>query len=156
MISSQGKHLHFTVIIAIKETRFSTGSDSLKSRKKMSEFIHKFKLPPLTNEIIITDIICKIPKQNENRKKKKRNDCITEENRHCKKKKQGKFRGILKYDVTETNMLCDGDVMAKHKKSKSIGAIQNLLPKQSFLHGLGGTTMDNTNKNSFLPKPLKS
>ena len=71
VISSQGKHLHFTVISAIKETRFSTGSDPLKSRKKMSQFIHKFKLPPLTNEIIITDIISKIPKQNENRKKKK-------------------------------------------------------------------------------------
>ena len=29
----------------------------------------------------------------------------------------------------ESNMLYDGDIMAKHDKSKNIGEIQNLLPE---------------------------
>ena len=44
----------------------------------------------------------------------------------------------------ESNVLCDGDVMAKHEKSKIMGEIQNLVPEQSILHDLGGTKMGNT------------
>ena len=58
----------------------------------------------------------------------KENCCITEENRHCKR----------------TNMLYDGDVMAKHELSKIIGEIQNLFLEQSILHDLGGMKMGNT------------
>ena len=60
------------------------------------------------------------------------------------KRKGGQLRDILMYDVTESNMLYDGDVMAKHEKSKIIGEIQNLLPEQSILHDLGRKEMDNT------------
>ena len=54
------------------------------------------------------------------------------------------MRDILKYGVTDNNMLYDVDVIAKHEKSKIIGEIHNLFPEQSTLHDLGGTKMDNT------------
>ena len=60
------------------------------------------------------------------------------------KGKGGELRDILKYDVMESNMLYDGDVMSKYEKSKNIGDIQNLLPEQSILHDLGGTKIGNT------------
>ena len=54
------------------------------------------------------------------------------------------MRDILKYDATESNVLYDGDVMAKHENSKIIGEIQNLLTEQSILYDLGGKKTDNT------------
>ena len=45
----------------------------------------------------------------------------------------------------ERNMLYDGDVMIKHKKSKIIREIQNLLPEQSILHDLGVKKMGKIN-----------
>ena len=79
--------------------------------------------------------------------KQKEKSCPNEiaaslENRHCKRKMR-RIARYLKYDVTESNMHYDGDVMAKHEKSKIIGEIQNLLPEQSVLHDLAGTKMDN-------------
>ena len=39
----------------------------------------------------------------------------------------GELQDIPEYDVMESNMLYDGDVMAKGEKSKIIEEIQNLL-----------------------------
>ena len=58
----------------------------VEESKKMSEIIYKVKLPLLTNKFIITDITCEKPKQK--KKLSKGNCCITEENRHCKRKKR--------------------------------------------------------------------
>ena len=122
-----------------KDTRFSTGSNWLKSRKT-SEVIHKVKLPSLTDKFIITDITCEKSKQKEI---------------YCPKvtaaslrkidiaKGRGQLQDILKSDVTVSDMLYDGNVMVKHEKSKITGEIKNLLPEQSILHDLGRTKMGN-------------
>ena len=112
--------------------------------KKLSEVMHKVKLPlpPLTDKFIIIDITCEKPKQKEQKCPKE--IAVSQRKTDITKGKGWKLRDILKYDVMESNMLYDGDVMAKHEKSKNIGEIQNLLPEQSILHVLGGTKMGNT------------
>ena len=54
------------------------------------------------------------------------------------------MRDILKYDATESNVLYDGVVMAKHENSQIIGEVQNLLTEQTILYDLGGKKTDNT------------
>ena len=114
----------------------------VEKSKKLSEVIYKVKLQPLTDKFTITDITCEKPKQKER-------NCTKEiaaswRKIDIKKGKGGEQRDILKHDVTESNVLYDGDVMAKREKSKIIAEIQNLIPEQSILHGLDGTKMDNT------------
>ena len=94
------------------------------------------KLPPLTDKFIITDIICENSKQKE--KNCPKEIAASQRKIDIAKGKGGKLRDM------ESNMLYDGDVMAKHEKSKVIGEIQNLLPEQSSLRDLGETKMGNT------------
>ena len=42
----------------------------------------------------------------------------------------------MKYDLADTNILYDGDIMAKHNKSKLVGQIENLLPEIERLKDL--------------------
>ena len=102
----------------------------IEKLKKLSEVIHKVKLPPLTNKFIIADIICEKPKQKE--KECPKEIAASQRKIDIAKGKGGKLRDILKYDMIESNMLYDGDVMAKHKKSEIMGEIQNPLPEQSI------------------------
>ena len=90
---------------------------------------------------MITDTTCENPKQKE--KKRSKGNCCIQKKIDIAKGKEGELRDILKCDVSETNMLCDGDVMVKYEKSKIIAEIQNLLPEQFILHDLDGTKMDN-------------
>ena len=114
----------------------------IEKSKKVSKVIHKVKLPAVTDKFIITDITCKTSKKKE--KNCPKEIAAFQRKIDIAKGKGGKLHNVLKYDVTESNMLYDDDIMTKHKKSKFIGEIQNFLPEQSVLHDLGGTKMDNT------------
>ena len=93
----------------------------VEKSKKLSEVIHKVKLPLLTNKFIITDITCAKQKQKE--KNCPKAIAASQMKIDTAKGKGGELRDILKYDVRESNMLYDGDVMAKHEKSKIIAEI---------------------------------
>ena len=114
----------------------------VEKSKTLSEVMHKVKLPPLTNKFIIIDITCEKLKQKE--KNCLKEIAASQRKTNIAKGKGGELRDILKYDVVESNMLYDGDVIDKHEQSKIIGEIQCLLPEQSILHDLGGTKMGNT------------
>ena len=92
--------------------------------EKLSEVIHKVKLPPLTNKFIITDITCEKSKQKE--KYCPKETAASQRKIDNAKGKQGESRDILKYDVMESNMLYCIDVTAKHERSKIIGETQSL------------------------------
>ena len=71
----------------------------VEESKKLSEVIHKVKLPHLNNKFIITDITCE---------KLKQNKCLKEIAASQKKidmSKARELREILKYDVMKSNML---------------------------------------------------
>ena len=89
----------------------------VENSKKLSEVIHKVKLPPLTDKFIITNITCEKPKQKEKYCPKK----ITALQRKIDtaKGKADEFWDILKHNMTENNMFYDGDVVAKTQEVKN-------------------------------------
>ena len=96
--------------------------------KKLSHVIHKVKLPLLFHDDKKNVIAAKQHEANDAKE-----NAVFQRQFDIAKAKGENIEDILKYDLADSNMLFDGEIMAKAEKSKIVNEIEDFLVKSDIV-----------------------